>query len=398
MDPRLHRCRLPPACTGLLVGLLRAGRGPAGDATAAIRVLASRGTHSDSIREAGAIPLLLQVLQDGGNAEGVEHASGALAHLMMQRAANRDALLAAGGVPLLAALLQQESQAAEYAASSLGALVICGSPAASTAVSGAVSALPAGVLPRFPCLESVLASTATGPTAPPSSLVPSPRLPAPASAHPSATDPTSADPTATQPVLARSIELAASEVASEESTLAYERARFLLTCLLRSKLSSGGSRWWPVALWRGLLAGWTSWRVAPAGGSLVGNGRRGDASPPPEEYKCPITLEVMVDPVACSDGFSYERSAIVEVIYRGNGLSPLTRERLACEVYPNFRLRRCIEAWHEGAGASPTVFSASCIYLTSPLVALPALVVALAMAMMLSSSAQNCSCDSLGQA
>ena len=74
--------------TGVLVGLLRADISEAQeDATAAIRVLASRGTHGDSLREAGAIPLLVRVISDNEHASSVEHASGALAHLMMQRAA-----------------------------------------------------------------------------------------------------------------------------------------------------------------------------------------------------------------------------------------------------------------------------------------------------------------------
>ena len=110
-----------------------------------------------------------------------------------------------------------------------------------------------------------------------------------------------------------------------------------------------------------------------------------------QDLRCPITLEVMVDPVACSDGFSYERGAIVEVIYRGNGLSPLTRERLACEVYPNFRLRRCIEAWHEEGTASQLRLGACVDLLRSPLAALPALLLALAVAMV-AMWAQDCSC------
>jgi len=66
-------------------------------------VLASRGTHGDSIREAGAIPLLVRAISTDEQA-CVKHASGALAHLMMQRAANREAVHAAGGVAQLVQL------------------------------------------------------------------------------------------------------------------------------------------------------------------------------------------------------------------------------------------------------------------------------------------------------
>ena len=53
----------------------------------------------------------------------------------------------------------------------------------------------------------------------------------------------------------------------------------------------------------------------------------------PAEFVCPITQETMVDPVVASDGNSYERRAIQEVldmaVQKGKTmipLSPLTRE------------------------------------------------------------------------
>ena len=137
---------------GLLVALLRAGSGTAAeDATAAIRTLASRGTHGDSLREAGAIPHLVGILRDpeGACGNGIEHAAGALAHLCMQRAANREALFAAGGVPVLQRLLETEGQAAEYAASTLGALALCGAPPARAAVHTAVNELAEGAQDRM---------------------------------------------------------------------------------------------------------------------------------------------------------------------------------------------------------------------------------------------------------
>ena len=63
----------------------------------------------------------------------------------------------------------------------------------------------------------------------------------------------------------------------------------------------------------------------------------------PGEFKCPITFDVMIDPVVASDGHSYERSAIEAVIRLGNQLSPLTREMLNEHVFPNFNLRRRIQ-------------------------------------------------------
>ena len=52
--------------------------------------------------------------------------------------------------------------------------------------------------------------------------------------------------------------------------------------------------------------------------------------------------------MVASDGHSYERSAILTVLRDGNGLSPLTRERLQRNVLiPNRNLKRRIEE-HDG--------------------------------------------------
>ena len=63
-----------------------------------------------------------------------------------------------------------------------------------------------------------------------------------------------------------------------------------------------------------------------------------------EEFMCPITFDVMVDPVVASDGHSYERDAIQDVLDRGNDpRSPLTREALSRTLVPNVNLRQRIE-------------------------------------------------------
>ena len=45
----------------------------------------------------------------------------------------------------------------------------------------------------------------------------------------------------------------------------------------------------------------------------------------PAIFNCPITLDIMQDPVKAPDGHTYERSAIVEALTR-QGISPLTRQ------------------------------------------------------------------------
>jgi len=63
----------------------------------------------------------------------------------------------------------------------------------------------------------------------------------------------------------------------------------------------------------------------------------------PDEYICPITQVVMIDPVLGSDGRSYERSAITEWL-RTHNTSPLTREVMtAGTLKPNYALRSLIQ-------------------------------------------------------
>ncbi|XP_069690703.1 WD repeat, SAM and U-box domain-containing protein 1-like [Periplaneta americana] len=48
----------------------------------------------------------------------------------------------------------------------------------------------------------------------------------------------------------------------------------------------------------------------------------------PHEFLCPITHEIMHDPVICSDGFTYERAAINEWFLSGKFTSPMTNAQL----------------------------------------------------------------------
>jgi len=65
----------------------------------------------------------------------------------------------------------------------------------------------------------------------------------------------------------------------------------------------------------------------------------------PQEFICPITCEVMKDPVVAQDGFSYERTAIIEWLKKSN-TSPLSRIALNIEnLIPNRSLKTLIEEW-----------------------------------------------------
>ncbi|KAK7867866.1 hypothetical protein R5R35_008616 [Gryllus longicercus] len=73
-----------------------------------------------------------------------------------------------------------------------------------------------------------------------------------------------------------------------------------------------------------------------------------DEEPPPE-FLCPITHEVMRDPVICSDGFTYERAALSEWLLGRRFSSPMTNVPLSSSrLLPNVALRRRILEWMFG--------------------------------------------------
>lgn len=62
-----------------------------------------------------------------------------------------------------------------------------------------------------------------------------------------------------------------------------------------------------------------------------------------EPYLCPISKEIMEDPVVTPYGHSFERKSIVEVINK-NGLCPFTRKKLEIkDLIPNYTLKTAIE-------------------------------------------------------
>ena len=70
-------------------------------------------------------------------------------------------------------------------------------------------------------------------------------------------------------------------------------------------------------------------------------------SVPPLHFQCPIMHEVMIHPVICCDGYSYERSAILRW-FENHSTSPMTNVELnSTTVVPNYALRSAIEAWQK---------------------------------------------------
>ena len=70
----------------------------------------------------------------------------------------------------------------------------------------------------------------------------------------------------------------------------------------------------------------------------------------PDEYVCPITAEIMSDPVCLSDGFTYERAAIAQWLETHN-TSPKTGAPLELKaLFPNTSLRITIRKFVEESG------------------------------------------------
>jgi hypothetical protein len=62
---------------------------------------------------------------------------------------------------------------------------------------------------------------------------------------------------------------------------------------------------------------------------------------------CPITLDIMIDPVIASDGFTYERASIENLLNSANPKSPFTRDNLTKVLIPNNSLKGVIDEFKE---------------------------------------------------
>jgi hypothetical protein len=72
--------------------------------------------------------------------------------------------------------------------------------------------------------------------------------------------------------------------------------------------------------------------------------REAAAAAPPHNFLCPITTELMEDPVVAMDGHTYEREAIA-TWFQMHDTSPLTRAVIPPTLVPNVNLRSQIASW-----------------------------------------------------
>jgi len=65
----------------------------------------------------------------------------------------------------------------------------------------------------------------------------------------------------------------------------------------------------------------------------------------PDVVCCPITQEVMTDPVRAADGNVYDRASLVQWFATGKNTSPLTNMEMAEEVRTDLTMRTLCQAW-----------------------------------------------------
>ncbi|CAI9759172.1 unnamed protein product [Fraxinus pennsylvanica] len=74
----------------------------------------------------------------------------------------------------------------------------------------------------------------------------------------------------------------------------------------------------------------------------------------PDDFRCPISLELMKDPVIVSTGQTYERSCIEKWLKAGHDTCPKTQQALtSTTLTPNYVLRSLIAQWCEANGIEP---------------------------------------------
>ncbi|XP_040991860.1 U-box domain-containing protein 13-like [Juglans microcarpa x Juglans regia] len=94
--------------------------------------------------------------------------------------------------------------------------------------------------------------------------------------------------------------------------------------------------------------------LPPSRSGQASNDKNHKAPVIPEDFRCPISLELMTDPVIVSTGQTYERSCIEKWLDAGHGTCPKTLQTLSSTALtPNYVLRSLIAQWCETNGIEP---------------------------------------------
>ncbi|XP_021829246.1 U-box domain-containing protein 6-like [Prunus avium] len=87
--------------------------------------------------------------------------------------------------------------------------------------------------------------------------------------------------------------------------------------------------------------------------SKPNNRRSGQMPLPPEELRCPISLQLMYDPVIIASGQTYERICIEKWFSDGHNTCPKTQQKLShLSLTPNYCVKGLIASWCEQNGIS----------------------------------------------
>lgn len=81
------------------------------------------------------------------------------------------------------------------------------------------------------------------------------------------------------------------------------------------------------------------------------NSSLGGLPVPPEEYRCPISLQLMSDPVVIASGQTYERACIEKWFTESHDTCPKSQQKLShLSVTPNYCIKGLIVSWCEKHG------------------------------------------------
>ncbi|KAK8507969.1 hypothetical protein V6N13_055436 [Hibiscus sabdariffa] len=96
-----------------------------------------------------------------------------------------------------------------------------------------------------------------------------------------------------------------------------------------------------------MISSWRKRRAAKRAGKEQRRNENGEMELTiPRDFRCPISLDLMNDPVTLSSGITYDRESIEKWIEAGNFTCPLTNQVLtSLEPIPNHVTRRKIQDW-----------------------------------------------------
>ena len=76
----------------------------------------------------------------------------------------------------------------------------------------------------------------------------------------------------------------------------------------------------------------------------------------PRNFRCPITFEIMEDPVEMEDHYIYERDAITHWMAEHSNRSPMTNQVMSTNMIPNINLKNSISQYLQNKNGMIKVF------------------------------------------